>query len=49
MIDSRINELEQRVQNLYEAVSGQPGISSKLDTVAAEVTDIKVYTVMKHI
>ena len=41
-IDARISELEQRLQNLFEAVSGQPGISSKVQTLESEVSDIKV-------
>ena len=47
-IDARISELEQRLQNLFEAVSGQPGISSKVQTLESEVSDIKVHQVISY-
>ena len=48
-IDSRINELEQRLNNLFETVSGQPGISSDVDTLKTEVADIKVGRTSKRL
>ena len=42
-LDARISELEQRFQNLFEVVNGEPSIPSKVQALETKVQDLRVF------